>query len=47
MVLFHSDDVKKWWLWGYWVSPMMYAQNAIAVNEFLGENWRHVSLFNS
>nr|XP_048332096.1 pleiotropic drug resistance protein 1-like isoform X3 [Ziziphus jujuba var. spinosa] len=37
-----KDDVKKWWLWGYWVSPMMYAQNAIAVNEFLGENWRHI-----
>ncbi|XP_059296982.1 pleiotropic drug resistance protein 1-like isoform X2 [Lycium ferocissimum] len=32
-------DVKKWWLWGYWCSPMMYAQNAIAVNEFLGKSW--------
>ncbi|KAF8393289.1 hypothetical protein HHK36_021530 [Tetracentron sinense] len=36
------DDVQKWWLWGYWISPMMYGQNAIAVNEFLGESWRHV-----
>nr|XP_023870372.1 pleiotropic drug resistance protein 1-like isoform X4 [Quercus suber] len=36
------DNVQKWWLWGYWVSPMMYAQNAIAVNEFLGKSWRHV-----
>ncbi|XP_061346220.1 pleiotropic drug resistance protein 1-like isoform X4 [Gastrolobium bilobum] len=35
-------DVKKWWLWGYWVSPMMYGQNAIAVNEFLGKSWSHV-----
>ncbi|MFS7980699.1 putative ABC transporter, AAA+ ATPase domain, ABC-2 type transporter [Helianthus anomalus] len=33
------DDVKKWWLWGYWVSPMMYAMNGIAVNEFLGDKW--------
>ncbi|MFS7980698.1 putative ABC-type maltose transporter [Helianthus anomalus] len=33
------DDVKKWWLWGYWVSPMMYAMNGIAVNEFLGDRW--------
>ncbi|KAI7727410.1 hypothetical protein M8C21_009516 [Ambrosia artemisiifolia] len=24
------DDVKKWWLWGYWISPMMYAMNGIA-----------------
>ncbi|KAK4277139.1 hypothetical protein QN277_015181 [Acacia crassicarpa] len=36
------DDVKKWWLWGYWFSPAMYAQNAIAVNEFLGKSWAHV-----
>ncbi|KAK2974339.1 hypothetical protein RJ640_021195 [Escallonia rubra] len=35
-------DVKKWWIWGYWSSPMMYGMNAIAVNEFLGEKWRHV-----
>ncbi|KAL9440125.1 hypothetical protein AB3S75_018895 [Citrus x aurantiifolia] len=36
------DDVKKWWLWGYWFSPMMYGQNALAVNEFLGKSWGHV-----
>ncbi|XWS16998.1 hypothetical protein CRYUN_Cryun33cG0029800 [Craigia yunnanensis] len=36
------DDVKKWWIWGYWISPLMYGQNAIAVNEFLGKSWRHV-----
>ncbi|XP_057960203.1 pleiotropic drug resistance protein 1-like [Malania oleifera] len=35
-------DVKAWWKWGYWISPMMYGQNAIAVNEFLGNSWRHV-----
>ncbi|XVE63542.1 hypothetical protein DITRI_Ditri07aG0028300 [Diplodiscus trichospermus] len=36
------DDVKKWWIWGYWISPLMYGQNAIAVNEFLGKSWRRV-----
>nr|GMD44317.1 pleiotropic drug resistance protein 1-like [Ipomoea batatas] len=36
------NDVKKWWVWGYWFSPMMYAQNAIAVNEYLGKSWRHI-----
>ncbi|KAI6680128.1 hypothetical protein NL676_034009 [Syzygium grande] len=36
------DDVKPWWIWGYWISPLMYAQNAIAVNEFLGKQWRHI-----
>ncbi|XP_050286353.1 pleiotropic drug resistance protein 1-like isoform X2 [Quercus robur] len=36
------ENIKKWWIWGYWISPMMYAQNAIVVNEFLGKSWRHV-----
>ncbi|GAA0169413.1 ATP-binding cassette [Lithospermum erythrorhizon] len=33
------ENVKKWWIWGYWTSPMMYAQNAIVVNEFRGHQW--------
>lgn len=33
------DSVSKWWIWGYWVSPLMYAQNAASVNEFLGHSW--------
>ncbi|KAL8138808.1 hypothetical protein V2J09_004809 [Rumex salicifolius] len=41
------DNVKKWWLWGYWVSPMMYAQNAIGVNEFLGHTWSHIPAGNT
>lgn len=42
--LFLPDDVKKWWMWGYYLSPLMYGQNAAAVNEFLGQSWRkHVS----
>ncbi|CAL9063878.1 ABC transporter G family member 36-like isoform X2 [Musa acuminata AAA Group] len=40
------DQVKKWWIWGYWISPLMYAQNSISVNEFLGHSWQH-SLPNS
>ncbi|KAJ8773506.1 hypothetical protein K2173_005752 [Erythroxylum novogranatense] len=36
------ENVKKWWIWGYWVSPMMYVQNGVSVNEFLGHKWRHV-----
>ncbi|KAL8230374.1 hypothetical protein R6Q57_000152 [Mikania cordata] len=34
------EDVKDWWIWAYWASPMMYAMNGIAVNEFLGHSWR-------
>ncbi|KAE7997396.1 hypothetical protein FH972_002037 [Carpinus fangiana] len=36
-----KDDIKKWWIWGYWISPLMYAQNAVMVNEFLGSNWKN------
>lgn len=40
-VLSHHD-VKKWWIWGYWMSPLQYAMSAIAVNEFLGQKWQTV-----
>ncbi|KAI6694833.1 hypothetical protein NL676_022543 [Syzygium grande] len=38
-VVLSREDVKKWWIWGYWISPLMYGQNAIVVNEFLGSSW--------
>ncbi|KAL2239345.1 pleiotropic drug resistance protein 2 [Sesamum indicum] len=34
-----KDDIEDWMIWGYYVSPMMYGQNAIAINEFLAERW--------
>ncbi|XP_010533198.1 PREDICTED: ABC transporter G family member 32 [Tarenaya hassleriana] len=34
------DSIPTWWIWGYWISPLMYAQNAVAVNEFLGHSWQ-------
>ncbi|KAK8943295.1 putative pleiotropic drug resistance protein 7 [Platanthera guangdongensis] len=44
--LISREKIKKWWIWGYWSSPLMYAQNAIAVNEFLGHSWdKHVPGF--
>ncbi|XP_012089672.2 pleiotropic drug resistance protein 2 [Jatropha curcas] len=33
------DDIEPWMIWGYYVSPMMYGQNAIFINEFLDERW--------
>ncbi|KAK4800075.1 hypothetical protein SAY86_025440 [Trapa natans] len=41
-VVLSRDQVRKWWIWGYWISPMMYGQTAIVVNEFLGNSWSHV-----
>jgi hypothetical protein len=34
-----ADKIKKYWIWGYWISPLMYAQNALSVNEMLGHSW--------
>ncbi|GMP88562.1 hypothetical protein CsSME_00040505 [Camellia sinensis var. sinensis] len=34
-----KDDIKPWMIWGYYISPMMYGQNAIAINEFLDKRW--------
>ncbi|CAN6564238.1 unnamed protein product [Malus baccata var. baccata] len=34
-----KDRIPKWWIWGFWFSPLMYAQNAASVNEFLGHKW--------
>ncbi|KAK8678822.1 hypothetical protein V6N13_144303 [Hibiscus sabdariffa] len=36
------EDIKGWWIWGYWISPMMYGQNALMANEFHGNQWRRV-----
>ncbi|GER36587.1 pleiotropic drug resistance protein [Striga asiatica] len=33
------NDVKGWWIWGYWSSSLMYAQNAILANEFTAHSW--------
>ncbi|CAK9153839.1 unnamed protein product [Ilex paraguariensis] len=34
-----KDAIKDWMIWGYYISPMMYGQNAISINEFLAERW--------
>ncbi|KAH7447520.1 hypothetical protein KP509_01G110200 [Ceratopteris richardii] len=37
------EKIPKWWLWGYWISPMMYGQNALSVNEFLAPRWNIIN----
>ncbi|PSS36226.1 ABC transporter G family member 32 like [Actinidia chinensis var. chinensis] len=34
-----TDSISSGWIWGFWISPLMYAQNAASVNEFLGHSW--------
>lgn len=33
------DRIPRWWIWGFWISPLAFAQNAASVNEFLGHSW--------
>ncbi|KAL2927430.1 ABC transporter G family member 32 [Bienertia sinuspersici] len=33
------DSIPRGWVWGFWISPLMYGQNAASVNEFLGHSW--------
>jgi hypothetical protein len=37
-----KPSIKKWWIWGYWISPLTYAQQAIGVNEMLAPRWQTV-----
>ncbi|CAK8539982.1 unnamed protein product [Lathyrus sativus] len=39
-----KDDIKPWMIWGYYISPIMYGQNAIAINEFLDKRWSEVRI---
>uniref|UniRef100_A0A5B7A802 Putative pleiotropic drug resistance protein 2-like n=1 Tax=Davidia involucrata TaxID=16924 RepID=A0A5B7A802_DAVIN len=34
-----KNDIQPWMIWGYYISPMMYGQNAIVMNEFLDKRW--------
>lgn len=37
------EDIKGWWIWAYWISPLSYAQNAVSVNEFLASRWQETN----
>ncbi|KAL3686206.1 hypothetical protein R1sor_004228 [Riccia sorocarpa] len=38
-LLIPRPDVKPWWIWGYWISPLAYGMNAISVVEFRAPQW--------
>ncbi|KAK1586668.1 hypothetical protein Q3G72_004873 [Acer saccharum] len=38
-----KDMIKPWWVWGFWVSPLSYGQNALSVNEFTASRWNETS----
>lgn len=41
-IISFTENLEPWMKWGYYISPMMYGQNAIAINEFLDERWSAV-----
>lgn len=38
-----KDDIEFWMRWGYYLSPIMYGQNAISINEFLDNRWGNLT----
>lgn len=40
--IFSRDSIPRWWIWGFWISPLMYGQIAVSVNEFRGHSWDKV-----
>lgn len=42
--MFHSENAPNWLVWGFWLSPLTYAQTALSTNEFLGKAWKQVSI---
>jgi ABC-type multidrug transport system permease subunit len=38
-------QIKPWWIWGYWISPLNYAQSSLCINEFLSPRWSKVCIW--
>ncbi|CAL5340405.1 unnamed protein product [Camellia sinensis] len=34
-----QNDIEPFMIWGYYISPVMYGQNALVINEFLDKRW--------
>ncbi|KAG5553360.1 hypothetical protein RHGRI_011287 [Rhododendron griersonianum] len=38
-----KDDIESFMIWGYYISPMTYGQNALVMNEFLDKRWSAIN----
>ncbi|GLT81708.1 hypothetical protein SLE2022_001440 [Rubroshorea leprosula] len=38
-----KDQIKPWWIWAFWLSPLSYGQRALSVNEFTATRWNKKS----
>ncbi|XVF05337.1 hypothetical protein REPUB_Repub05bG0163600 [Reevesia pubescens] len=41
--LIPKDQIRPWWVWASWLSPLQYGQRAISVNEFTATWWKKIS----
>jgi len=37
--LFFAVQIRGWWIWAYWISPVSFAVSSLALNEFTTEQW--------
>ncbi|XP_002515969.2 ABC transporter G family member 29 [Ricinus communis] len=37
--ILHKGEIPRGWAWAYWLSPITYGHNAIAVNEMFSSRW--------
>ncbi|KAH9609740.1 hypothetical protein KSS87_012730, partial [Heliosperma pusillum] len=37
-----KNNMKPWWIWAFWASPLSYAQIAVSVNEFTATRWMKI-----
>ncbi|CAH9075903.1 unnamed protein product [Cuscuta europaea] len=42
-----KGSIPDWWGWGFWVSPLSYAFNAITVNEMFAPRWMKTFTLNN
>lgn len=40
--LLARGDIPDWWIWFYWINPLSYVTQGIAINEFLAPRWQNV-----
>ena len=37
-----KNDIPVYWIWGFWISPLAYGENALTNNEFTAPRWQSV-----
>ncbi|GAQ91789.1 pleiotropic drug resistance protein [Klebsormidium nitens] len=38
-----KPQIHPWWIWGFWISPLSYVQQGMAINEFSAPRWQKLA----